>query len=187
MAETNASAALFVLVETLNGSIQRLRTTAAFLEKTQHRLDSFDIGIPRTDEFLRANAHRLVSVDQVVMCMHLMTARVAFKSYAGICRDQLISFGTKGVNTLNTIVGAGTPIMYRLSTFIGWITTLLTFVWEAIKNDLLVQKVREEGLVVRRELRTGQLKGHGIRKRKVVSSRHPSPRQRKKNRNWRSA
>ncbi len=160
--------------------LKRLKDDAEDRAKLADAFDDFGDPRPLDD----ADETRVVTVKAVVMCLHLMAARVAFRTWSSILKSQL----TKMAGIANNALGFVGSLFAKIQGVAGFLTKLVTVALTILKvfsHALNAQKVRDSGFAVRGELVGLHLESK-VTKRctTYVSTRHPMDVQRRPNKSW---
>lgn len=126
---------------------------------------------------------KLVTLDHAIMAAHLFAARLCFKFYAEVVRYEIDLALKLAVTISLRVVGW---IRASLGFTITFLTSIVRLMIDVNRYGEFEDKILDGGLEARRELAEElTLQSSRKRCRRYVSSRHFTPRQRKKNRNWR--
>lgn len=137
-----------------------------------------------------ADFNKLVRLDHAIMAIHVLSARLAFRSLPAMMRQKVFAFKVSLVQRVLKWIAAraiGKEILRPLAQFF-WL-------FDVIQADEVQKEVeatiRRQSIRLMREFHSHsilpQRPAIGKRKTKLVLTRHPCPPQRRPNKHWRSA
>ncbi len=175
------------LVEQINQAIEDMRNLAFEFEGQEEiadEIDDLNIGEPLPLE--DAELGRVVTVDAAIMALHLVAARITFRTWSQALQVEITKVANYGNSALSTASTAG--FFGRAGQIIGFISKAISVALNLVSlfhADVLRLKVRDAGHLMRGELAKLRLTDAAKRCTSYVSTRHYSPPQRKKNKGWR--
>lgn len=131
------------------------------------------------------NPHRLVRVDVAIMALHLLAARLVFKSFAGIYQDIVEQAERKVAQS--TIEAARSVAWSVGKTVVNWFLQAALFGTRLFHSVQLEGMIRLAGLTVKNDLIDMAMRDRTdkVALKKEVLTRHGTHRQRKRNKSWR--
>lgn len=132
---------------------------------------------------------KVIRLDDVILCMHLMAARHSFHGLSKVWQRSLIKIAEYVAGYIGSAVALRLAGRIIGRTVFGQLasTVTATIADTAVQRDI-ESSIRTSSFSARDDLFRNPLKANPrrARKTKLVFTRHPIPKQRKPNKSWRS-